>query len=162
MATDTDFQSADTFQGPAELRAAYDRAVKALKERDTRIGGLEVELKGHRIARAGFPEGSEGHRLLTDFFAGDLGKVEEMVEFAGKYGHKPATATPPPAADDEVERGDRTLSQLAVTGAPVLPKGETERLQTEIAKAEGEHRIKDAIRLKSQLTSLLRQTGKLS
>ncbi len=157
--TDTEFQSAESFQGPAELRAAYDRAVKAVKEHGKRIEGLEGELKGHRIANAGFPEGSEGHRLLSDFYQGDLADKVKMVEFASKYGHKPADTAPLVAVADPVEQGDQRLGELANTGAPVTPKGEAERLQAAIAQAEREHRIKDAIRLKGQLTALLRQSG---
>lgn len=156
---DHDFPAADSFQGPAELRAAYDRAIKAVKERDQRIVGMEGELKGHRISAAGFPEGSEGHRLLTDFYQGDLADKAALAEFAGKYGHKPGTPTAP-AVPDPVERADQKLTQLGAAGVPIVPAGEQERLAAEVAKAESEHRIADAIRLKNQLHSLVRASGK--
>lgn len=160
---DNEFPAGDSFQGPAELRAAYDRATRALREREQRIGTLEAELKGTRIARAGFPEGSEGHTLLTDFYPGDLSKSDEMVAFAAKYGHKPGVpAAPPvpPAGPDVVESGDSQLGTLQAGSAALVPQGEPERLAMEVTKAEQERRPMEAIRLKNQLHQLLRATGK--
>lgn len=153
---DQEFESADNFQGPAELRAAYERAVKALKERDKLIAAQAEEMKSHRIAKAGFPEGSEAFRLLADFYQDDLSDTEKMVEFAARYGHQPGAAAPSSLSEeDEVESGDQGLAALQGAATPIVPAGEAERIAAEITKAESEHRVRDAIALKNQLARLV-------
>lgn len=152
----TDFAAADSFQGPDQLRDAYKRAVARVKELEGTIETLQGDVRGFKITKAGFPEGSEAYRLLADFYDGDIGDIDGLKAFAAKYGHKPGESqTPAPAAPaDEIENGDRLAGELGGSAQPVTPVKDADKLKAEIAKAESEGRLRDAISMKNRLMAM--------
>jgi hypothetical protein len=149
------FPALESFEGgPEGLRDAYDRARKALKERDTEIGGLQAELREGRIAKAGFGEGSPGHKLIKDHFTGDLSDAEAVKAFAAEYGMEPKEIEPLTPAPDDTQAGDQGLEALQQAGVQAPPGNQVEQLKQEISKAESEGRLRDAISLKNRLQAL--------
>lgn len=142
-------------QGPAELRAAYERAIAENKTLQKQLESLTVEVKGSRIAKAGFPEGTPGHRFLADFYDGDLSDVQAMQARAKEYGHTPDSDDSPPVVRptaDRVEAGDQQLGRVRAAAQQVQqPVGSEEQLVEAIQVAESEGRWPDAISLKNEL-----------
>jgi hypothetical protein len=157
---------AESYQTPADLRAAYDRLKTRVVELEAANGTLEGDLKGFRITEAGFPKGSPGYNVLADHYDGDLSAVEAVREFAAKYGHEPAAApaTPapeggPPAGAIEAEavRADRREA-VATPATPAGGGGRREQLAAEIAEMEANPSPETAVRLVSLKSELYRLT----
>lgn len=156
----TDFPAAESFASPADLRAAYKRAVDTNKTLTEHAALLETELKGTRIVKAGFPEGTPGFQLLADLYDGDLSNVQALAEFAGRYGHTPVAAGGGTGGVDVIERAATAAELREGQGQSVTPPGaggEIERVANRIRELEakgGRENLQELISLKNQLQRL--------
>lgn len=161
-----DYPNVDGFEGPKELREAYERAVKENKALRNSMEAQGLELKNSRIASAGFQEGSPGFTFLKDFYDGDSSSVESIREFAERYGYKPGDPAPTPAPKgdrDATTKGDERLGELHERALPPEPPASTEQeLEAAIAKAEQEGNLREAISLKNQLFAMRRSSIPIS
>jgi hypothetical protein len=132
-----------------EMRDTIKRLEERAKSSEKLVADQLTELKGHRISKAGYSEGSPGFQILTDFYDGDLTDIDAMKSFAGRYGHQPADTAP--SEGDTVEAEDTRLQLLQRRAAPAAPANQRQQLEAGIAEAEEAGDTMRAIMLKSQL-----------
>jgi len=163
MTTDAEFPEVTAFDGgPKELREAYDRLRKAHKQLEKDTEGLRGEVRGSRIAAAGFPEGSKAYKQLTQHYTGDLSDREAIVAYAAdEYGYEPEGSEPAPAAaaPPAGAEGETRLRAVAAAGQSLAGpvKGQADQLLAEIAKADAEGRVEDAVRLRNMYSETIRK-----
>lgn len=160
---DNDFPEVDSFTGgPKELRDAYDRLRKAHAKMTGQFDGLLGEVRGVRIAQAGFPEGTKQHAAILKHYQGDLADAEAIKTFAAdEFGFEPAGDEPPaePPADPQADAEARLAAVVGSGSRRSLggPTSQADKLLVEITKADADGRTADAVSLRNQYAQLTRK-----
>jgi len=151
MTETTEYPTFD--EGPAALREAYGRAVKENKDLRDILDTTQGEIRGVRIADAGFPEGSHGYKNLMRSYEGDFNDKEAVQTYAmAEFGYEPDQAEQTSTAvADPTKVGDAKVEAVAAATKPVIPATKIEEAEAQLQELEKAGDWKEALKLKNRI-----------